>query len=961
MTDFAKRRSAPTLISLMATTSLFGAAWALGLPASALAQTAPAPQSTTPEDERREEAIEVRGVRQQLQEAAAIERAADNIITVITADDIGQFPDQNVAESLQRLPGLTIIRDEGEGRFVTVRGLSPGFTQVTISNAQLGSSSTGSRSVALDVIPSDLLSQLSVAKTILPDTDHDSLGAKIDLRPLSAFDRTDEFTGRITAQGTTTLRANEVRPRVSADLTRRFDLGVGEFGVAAAFNYFSREIDLDELQSDSGFDIRIFDGVTIGGQPTSGELSPSEIDQRVELGRRNRLGGTLSLDYEIGERHDWTFSFLIGRLDDDDIRIQQEVELGDAANGEIISISPNGGQFTDVDIDRQIFFQPRVETTFAFHFEGRNDFGDDRWTLSYAADFSRNDFTITPGLRARFRESDLVISGIDLFAETADFTVDGQGDLNGGGGFSSGIQNINFGFRPGLDDFAFNELLVINEDRSDQILSYNVDLERRANIFSRPASFKVGFKQRFRERSFIRGENSLEGADLAPFLGNIAPRSLADVPAFTPSSSLNLDGDLAEGFVVPELEFTRAFLQELAAASGIQPDNLPENFDVSEDTISGYFQGEVELADNFQVIFGVRVEHTDYTAVGTAETEVNFNDILIPELSTIGVQTFRNSYTNFFPGIHFKWDISDTVTARASYSRGQVRPSFDDASPLLELALDLEAPTGDPGQAVINATLPTGVTPVVIGGNGAVLDGGNPLLEPLIAEQFDINLGWYPSPNLTVTVAGFYKLLRDTFVSLSTEDPADFELLGASVIDPVTGVPLTQVDTVVNGDQGNLFGAEIGFSYFFKDSLPGLFSNLFFSGNVTLISSRDGTNPVRPDENFRLVNQSSVIANASLGYEGDKLLIRASGNFRGNTLDRVDSDSFADLLIRDFISLDLSVRYNITERFQIFADVTNLNNEREASVFRGNDVSGQIFESVDTFGRTFQFGVVANF
>lgn len=920
---------------------------ALALAAAIPGAFAQAPQPPAPEAETSEEIV-VRGVRSQVREAAAIERASDAIISVITADDVGQFPDQNVAESLQRLPGLTIIRDEGEGRFVTVRGLAPEFTQVTVSNAQLGSSEDGNRSVALDVIPSDLLSQITVVKTLLPDVDHDSLGAKIDLRPLSAFDRTGAFTGRILGQGTLSVLAEEVRPKVTADLTHRRQLGPGELGVAVAFNYFQREIQLDRLQADGGAGI-IENGAF---------LTLTELDQRVELGRRDRIGGTFSLDYEIADRHDWNFSVLVGRLNDDDVRVQQEVEIGDASPGETLSIGPRNGVFSDVDIDRQLFFQPRIETTYALHFEGLNTLAEG-WRLGYAVDFSRNRFTLTPGLRARFRERDLVVAASTL-TETGDFVVLGRGDLNGGGGFSPGLQNIDFNFRPELDDFEFDELLIINEDRTDEIFSYNVDLERETSLFGAAARFKVGWKQRFRDRSFIRGENSLEEDALEAQEG-LFPASLADVPLFSPNSALNLGGGLAEGFVVPELGFTRDFLETLAEASGIQPDGTPVNFEVSEDTIAGYFLGDIELTDTFQIIAGFRVESTDYTAIGTVDREVNLDGALLEPLSTLQLETFENSYTNYFPAVHLRWDATPNVVTRLSYSRAQVRPSFEDASPLVSLSFDLETPEGAAGEVVLDANLGGVQTPVVIGGAGIVLDGGNPFLEALTADQLDFNIGWYPGDNFNLTFAAFYKRLQDTFVDIDADSPEAFAALGVALTDPFTGLPITQASTTINGERGRLFGLEISYSYFLKDLLPAPFDGLFTTGNLTLVDSETSSPLIRNGEPFRLPDQSNIIANASIGYETEKVLVRIAANYRGGQLLSVDAeDAFADVLNQDFVSYDVSLRYNLTPNFQFFVDGINLANERESSVFRG-DANGFLFERADRFGRTVQFGFVASF
>lgn len=928
--------------------SLSALALAASLP-SAFAQTAP--PATLPEAaaEEEEDVIVVRGVRSQVREAANIERTSDAIVSVITADDAGQFPDQNVAESLQRLAGVTIIRDEGEGRFITVRGLAPEFTQVTVNNAQLGSSDDGNRSVALDVIPSDLLSQITVVKTLLPDVDHDSLGAKIDLRPLSAFDRSGAFSGRILGQGTLTVLAEEVRPKITADITHRRQLGPGELGIAAAFNYFQREIQLDRLQADTG----------AGIIENRNFLTLTELDQRVELGRRDRIGGTFSLDYEIADRHDWNFSVLVGRLDDDDVRVQQEVEIGDASPGETLSIGPRNGVFSDVDIDRQLFFQPRVETTYALHFDGQNILAEG-WRLGYTVDFSRNRFTLTPGLRARFRERDLVI-GADYLTENGDFQVLGLGDLDGGGGFRAGLSNINFNFRPGLSNFPFDELLIINEDRTDDIFSYNIDLERKTTVFGAPARFKIGWKQRFRDRAFIRGENSLEAAELTAQAG-LFPASLADVPAFTPGNTrLNLGGGLADGFVVPELGFTRDFLQNLADASGIQPDGTPVNFEVSEDTIAGYVLGDIDLTSTFQIIAGFRVESSDYAAVGTVDREVNLNGALLEPLSTLQVESFRNTYTNFFPAVHLRWNARSDLVTRLSYSRAQVRPSFEDASPLISLSFDLETPEGAVGEQVLSANLGGVQTPVVVGGAGIVLDGGNPFLDPLTADQLDFNIGWYPGDNFNITFAAFYKRLQDTFVDVDADSNAAFASLGVNLVDPFTGLPITQASTTINGERGRLYGLEVSYNYFARDLLPGALGNLFTTGNVTLVDSQTSSPLIRNGDPFRLPDQSNFIANASLGYESGKLLVRVAANYRGGQLLSVDAeDAFADVLNQDFFSYDVSLRYNVTRNFQLFVDGINLANERESRVFRG-DANGRIFERNDRFGRTVQFGVLLSF
>jgi len=139
----------------------------------------------------------VTGQRGAIASARADERRADNLTNVVSADSVGQFGDQNTAEALQRLPGVNIERNEGEGRTVSVRGLPSSFTQVTVNGVRVGTSEAGSTTVGLDVIPSDLLGRIVVSKTYTPDMDGDTIGGAVELQSQSAFDQLgDRYTLR---------------------------------------------------------------------------------------------------------------------------------------------------------------------------------------------------------------------------------------------------------------------------------------------------------------------------------------------------------------------------------------------------------------------------------------------------------------------------------------------------------------------------------------------------------------------------------------------------------------------------------------------------------------------------------------------------------------------------------------------------------------------------------------------
>ena len=933
------------------------------------ATTAQGQDAATSDDANAErDQIIVRGVRQQILEASQLERDAVNVKSVITADDIGQFPDQNIAESLQRLPGLIIIRDEGEGRFVSVRGLPSDFVQVTVNNAQIGSSDPdGNRSVALDVIPSDLLSRVEVNKSLLPDQDHDSLGAKIDLRPLSAFDRQSDFSGRILAQGTYTANADKVRPKITADLTRRFSFGGGELGLAAAVNYFEREIQLDRLQTDSGGASRIaelddFDEGTGAGETTiepgfESTLLPQELDQRIELGRRDRLGATFSADYRGDNGSQYTFSALYGRLEDDDVRVQQEVELRDAAFDEIVEIGVNSGQFSDVDIDRQVFFQPRDEETIALHFEGLNPVGNG-WTLSYAVDWSRNTFTIDDGLRGRFRERNLIVDA--MWDQTsADFAVAGRGDIDEDDDDDGVRDFFELGALPELDDFEFNDVLVINEDREDELLSWNADVQKDFFVNGRNAFIKFGYKQRERDRSFLRGEGEIDDDALADAGLEL---TLADIDTFRPDTDLMIDGGLPDGAVFPDLDFARTLFSDAQAATGLVANENRRDFLADERTIAGYVMGQVELSDTLQFTGGVRIENTRFSTTGTfgrtfTEDEEEPDIVDDPDFETI--ETFESDYTEWLPSGAFRWEPTDEILVRVGYAKGQVRPSFGAASALRDFAVDFVPPSDPPDddETITTLTLNGEPTDVVI--QEAEFEAGNPGLNALTAHQIDVTFGWYPADHTVFTVAGFYKDLQNTFVDVEFENPDSIAAILGFSTDPITGAPIGELDTTINGGSGEVLGVEVAVSHFLT-YLDGPFSGVFATGNVTVIDASTSDPSIRDGESFRLPGSSELSGNVSLGYETDAFLMRLALNYRGDQLRSIGDDPAEDEFQEDFLTLDATLRYNITDNFQLFFDAVNINSEPEGRFFRGVN-NNAVFERFEDFGRTFQFGIVASF
>lgn len=231
------------------------------------------------------------------------QRSADSIKSIVSSDAIGQFPDQNAAEALQRLPGLSIERDQGEGRYVGIRGIDPNLNNVTINGLNVPSPDGGARSVALDVIPSELIQTLEVSKSVTPDMDGDAIGGSVEVKSLSAFDKKGT-SASVTAQVSHNDLRDEVSPKLSGSVTNVFN---DTFGVAAALSYYDRDFGSDNIESNGD----------------------DEIEQRYYSINRERLGAAVNFDYRPDFNNQYYLRTLYSRFADDEYRLANTFTFDD--------------------------------------------------------------------------------------------------------------------------------------------------------------------------------------------------------------------------------------------------------------------------------------------------------------------------------------------------------------------------------------------------------------------------------------------------------------------------------------------------------------------------------------------------------------------------------------------------------------------------------------------------------
>jgi iron complex outermembrane recepter protein len=891
---------------------------------SSLATSAAFAQEVATEEAPADEGIVVTGTRGSINASRDAERSADGIKNVITADDAGQFADQNVAESLQRLPGVSIERSEGEGRFVSVRGLDPAFNNVTLNGVKLGSTEKGNGSVALDILPADLLDQVEVSKTPTPDQDGDAIGGTIEIKTLSAFDRKNQIQARV--EGSYNQIADKISPKVSGSITRLF--ANDTIGVAIAGSYFGRKVQSDQLRNDEGLRcvrvgaatnaLAVVNPTDTGCDEAAGYfMRPQELDVRIKSGERERIGGTINLEYKPTDDDLFFIRATHTRITDDDTRFQEETEFRRVTDRrDIRAVGPRSGTMDGIRYETQIFQQEIADRVWSASFGGEKKLGDLK--VDFQQDWSRTTRK-SPGIRARFQGR----NGL------SQYTLDENSiDITSGPGVRRTTGTIaTVGTDPRVPaNMLYEQLFIDAETGEDEIYTTKLDFTYTPEAAAVPTSIKAGLKYRERQKQ--------ADVDEFDFAARSAPlnrtESLANFTQFVPRNTrLPLYGQFP---VLSELntilEPQRALIASLPS---VLVNSSREDFKSEEKVLAGYVMGSIEPFDGFKLISGIRVERTRFNSQGQFVFDSD-GSVLVD--ATIPNPRASKTFTEVLPSVIVRYDASPTLLFRGAWTFAIQRPNFDDTRNV-HSALD--------------------------DGTQRSLELQNPLLDPAKAMQFDASASWYPDRNTGITVGFFYKRIRDFIVDTNLINVADIRTIAGGSIPLPAAIPggfaFTSVEVPLNGNVGKIYGIEAAYSQSFT-FLPQPFNGLFISASGTWAKSTADID-VRAGS-FAFPGQPKWVANGSIGYEDKLISLRGSVTYKDKTVESIASVAPLDEVRASYLSYDVNFRFNVTKDIQLYADAINLSNERDEIGYRG-DRNGGYFAEIERFGRTFQVGIRATF
>lgn len=973
-------------------------------------------------DQRTLDRVVVTGTRGALNNARAQERSIDNLTSIVTADDIGQFADQNIAESLQRLPGLTINRDEGEGRQVAIRGLSGSFVTVTVDGVRLGARDEDNRSVDLDVLSSDLLNGIEVSKTLTPDQDADSIAGSVDLKTLSAFARGDDsISGRL--EYGYQDKSEDWNPRISGDFTKIFDLNTGgQLGIAGGLSWQNRKSLVDEISHDDGLIVFAPDGdggfedfgqdwddvldAIEDGETSFDQLLylPARVNLRSDPAERTRLSGNLNIEYRPSESLELFLRGTAAQFEDDDLRNRQRVRLDRSGGGEILAFDVTSGSFEDSRSERRIRFSQQEDMLYSISTGG--EWSNDLWTVDGQVDYSKNESDI-PSFEPRFRADNFRVDFANLSGDGIDLAVSPEEGTT----YDDEVDScVDRGLVAGDDAYdpnnpcAYEYRFTTNYDfySEDTIEAAKLNVQRDFSFNERPAFLKVGVKLQERER------------DYDVFRLRTDTGSIDDLAEFSQCGTLT--GQSFDFFVNPCLDEVRAFgvSERNGDPTPLLADeviSLARDYNVVEEINSAYLMGKFALTDRLEVIAGFRVEDTTWSTQSGFTNQVSFSDtvsenfyaaltgagvtdaeilasslgeryvvaadgsieldegvpVVVEDLIDFRLNEDENSYTDWFPNLNIRWEPTDQLIFRFSYTEAIQRPDFNQAAG--NGGNQLGESTGDVAEEPDQLAVTTIAEAEALVQFDADFGGGlrirDPFLDPLEAKQYDASVSWYPNQDTFLQAAFFYKDIENFIFPLTSEDIGAF---GFAVSDLTEGRDVAigdvSVESWINGDSAEVYGVELSYSQNYT-FLPGIWSGLFTYANLTLAESEATDSLI--DRPFQLPEQADVSGNISLGWENDDISLRLSGNYVGERLrvlneGRLGTDvTQSDLLEDERFSLDFNARWQINDNYQVYLDAVNINDAQDVRFFDPGGQTGQVLGVVEDYGATYQIGVRARF
>ncbi|TCC90618.1 TonB-dependent receptor [Pedobacter frigiditerrae] len=796
--------------------------------------------------------------------AYSIKRNANAIMDVMAADAIGKLPDRNAAEAVQRMQGVAVARYHGEADQAAVRGTPFSWTSTLFNSNRLPSSNVmGNRSSVLDVVPSEIIQYVQVAKAITPDMEGDAIGGAINFITRTA--PTKRTLNVSAAGGYNTFSKNGT---YNGSLVYGDNFLKGKLGVIVAGAIWSRQWGSDEFVT----------SYNTGSANLQQKNSINTVLFKRYMGERETKGLNLGLEYKITPLHKLFFRGMANKFDD--IRPVYESYV----------------DYTNTRFQYNYRYSHYQTTLNGIEVGGENQLAPKlKLDWSYSNHKSKY-FLETPptangkGLPiATFRQK--ITSGFNNLSSDGKryWSFDSP---NGVGGtaddFQSGIKDVNEVMS--ADKLLLSQMVISQLDNSehDQIGQLNLKIDATSKVH-----LKFGGKYRHKERISTFGSNFvyLPGAALgvpnSPALRSLSSLQTTNFPKGTTFFG-NMKGNYNQYIVNPLVKeqlfdmFSTSFQSTNGIMDATSKTNPTALYTGTENVSSGYAMAEIDATERLKIVGGIRNEYTSTTLIGMKSTTSG-----TPAVVSITPSTVENNYNALLPMLHFKYKLSEKANVRAAYTRSFVRPNFGDMTP---------------GGSTNTTSAPM------------TISKGNPNLKPTFSNNFDL-MGEHYFNNIGILSGGlFYKDISDiifTDVNMQNIGGSDYMVTQAKNLNKASlfgfEMGINRRFDFLNGFWSG-FGVEVNYSYIdSKTEVPRL-------GNANVMDKTG------------LPNQSKHLFNTILFYERNGVMVRLAGNYRGNSVETINQQLGSDFYTWSAanFTIDASATVSITKRLKAFVELNNL-------------------------------------
>ncbi len=951
------------------------------------------------------EVIQVTGLRGSIFEAVNRKRFSEVISDTIVAEDIGKMPDRNIAEALQRITGISINRQDGEGTEVTIRGIAPNLNLTTINGQTIASAGNG-RGIDFSSMPSSMISAIEVYKTPEASQMEGSIGGTINIitaRPLDV----GEAKGTAFVEAVYTENNEETSPAFSFSYTTPI---TDTFGIAAAVSHEQINTRTDAISNWSWSESDKGHYPTRWGVQTKGrDLERDSLMVNLQWQPLDNLNIYMDSTYS---------------------RVSEKTDLTS-----FTTWLPSG--YADI-VDSSVVTDPNTNTVTEFiansAYVQTGDIGTDSdidtLTLQLGGELELDNLTISAGIGYSEAETDEIIQSIYNYdhwwwngdRHDAKFVMGANrqwgyfnpNDADYPEFYDPSVQynhaDENFTDNRGnLNRLVQGSITRAPQQNTDKDTSAHIDFEYALDDNNYISSLEAGLRWNERTKTVLSDK-----INLGPWGININGESgdyvslMAAEPLFHDQTAVRWDPvnflggkgsagvptgwnsiqsfDAAETAMIDWMNDVYGFTDDGVGTYFTDFDSVYETIgqtpdrrgsaDNTETTLAAYLQANLYLLDgDLTGNVGVRYVRTDLESHGLTGTSYNArNGGPLNELH------YKHDYDNFLPSLNLSYKINDDMVLRFAAATVIARPDFSQATAGGKAQTDgwmeLDA-SEDPDWDLQD--------------EDSYIDG-NVYLDPYKANQFDASYEYYFSKTGMFSAGVFYKdissfIYEDVTLGQTVVDGLETEqftrtpfytqeIMACLCSDTPDGQPIDyplyfeSYTKPVNGDGGSIAGLELGFITTL-DMIPGM-ENYGVQANYTLTSSEaDFASASNPEVDLPFENQSEHSYNLTGFYEGDKLMVRLAYNWRSESLNAI-SDSLDGYTVwnDEYGQLDASFSYNFTKNISLVGSVSNLleesNQTFKSTMSEGNLLKGDAVPTNRNHyqgynGRTFRLGIRAAF